>query len=272
MMSQSVRRWLFGAGAIAVMGSAMLAQTGTAGAASATQSEHQSPGQHASAAAYEPAKRVLKFGDHGALVKRLQRRLTNLHYYLAKIDGNLGQNTIEAVWAFMSVQGTKLTANNTNSVSLRMQRQLVHPRLPKVLIKNGPSERVEVNQNDEVLVLYRHSKPVLITHVSSGGGYTYPCPPPGSGTCGPAITPDGNYHFYAFNSGWLKVPLGTMYNPAWFTPGFAVHGDIPVPWYPASHGCIRVWMDVANVFHYRITIGGKHATPIYVRGKAPYYL
>jgi hypothetical protein len=270
-MSQSVRRWLFGAGAIAVMGSAMLAQTGTAGASSRMQSRPQFS-HMASAAAYEPAKRVLVFGDHGPLVKRLQRRLTNLHYYLGKIDGNLGQNTIEAVWAFMSVQGTKLTAKNTNSVSLRMQRQLVNPKLPKVLIKHGPSERVEVNQNDEVLVLYRHNKPVLITHVSSGGGYYYPCPPPGSGTCGPAITPDGNYRFYAYNNGWLKVPLGAMYNPAWFYPGYAVHGDIPVPWYPASHGCIRVWMDVAKVFHFRITIGGKHATKIYIRGKAPYYL
>jgi len=31
-------------------------------------------------------------------------------------------------------------------------------------------------------------------------------------------------------------------------------------------------MDAAAWFHKDVTIGGKHATRIYVRGKAPYYL
>jgi peptidoglycan hydrolase-like protein with peptidoglycan-binding domain len=275
-MRQSVRSWLFGAGAIAVMGGMVLAQSGTASAAQARPSG-QSASARPAAAAYEPAKRVLHMGDSGPLVKRLQRRLANLHYYPGPIDGKFGQDTIEAVWAFMSAQGTKLTPNNTNEVSLRMQRQLVHPKAPKVLIKHGPKDRVEVNQNDQVLVLYHNNKPELITHVSTGGGYTYPCPGDPSETCGPAVTPDSPpghpYHALWFYHGWLTVPLGTMYNPVFFIgSAYAIHGDIPVPWYPASHGCIRVWMDIANFFHNKVTVGGKHATAIYVKGKAPYYL
>ncbi len=75
-------------------------------------------------------------------------------------------------------------------------------------------------------------------------------------------------------SGWLiQVPLGTMYNPVFFIgTAYAIHGDIPVPWYPASHGCVRIWMDAATWFHNDLSIGGSHPTHIYIRGTAPYYL
>jgi hypothetical protein len=59
----------------------------------------------------------------------------------------------------------------------------------------------------------------------------------------------------------------------WIDPaaGVAIHGDLSVPWYPASHACIRIWMDAATWFYKDLTIGGKHATPVYVRGTAPAY-
>ena len=53
-------------------------------------------------------------------------------------------------------------------------------------------------------------------HVSTGGGYTYPCPGDPGATCGPAITPDGDFTALSFAPGWIKVPLGTMYNPLFF--------------------------------------------------------
>jgi L,D-transpeptidase catalytic domain/Putative peptidoglycan binding domain len=266
MMSQSVRRWLFGAGAIAVIGGTVLAQTGTA---SAAQISNAAPHltSHPTVAGYEPAKRVLRMGDHGPLVKRLQRRLRNLHYYPGPADGKFGQDTIEAVWAFMSAQGTKLTAKNSDEVSLKMQAQLVNPKLPKVLIKHGPANRVEINQNDELLVLYKHNKPVLMAHVSTGAGCViYP---------GCWYTPNGNYTTYAYTPGWVKSNLcptaaGCMFNPVWWASGYAIHGDPSVPYYPDSHGCVRVWMDISYFFHKLVHIGGKHATPVYIRGTAPY--
>jgi peptidoglycan hydrolase-like protein with peptidoglycan-binding domain len=266
-MRQSVRRWLFGVSTIAVVGGTVLAQTGSAGAAQARQNGHQGVKHAASAPAYEPAKRVLCYGAHGALVKRLQRRLLNLHYYPGKVDGEFGPDTQEAVWAFMSAQGTALTSSNTNCVSLKMQKQLVAPKPPKVLIKHGPAERVEINQNDELLVVYHHNKPVLMAHVSTGAGCAI--------YAGCWYTPDGNYSTYAYTPGWVQSTLcptaaGCMYNPVWWYPGYAVHGDEQVPYYPASHGCVRVWMDISYFFHDLVHIGGKHATPVYIRGTAPY--
>jgi len=200
----------------------------------------------------------------------VQRRLNQLGYYAGPVDGQYGADLEEAVWAFKEVQGLKMNAYTNSVITYAFRKALVDPKAPKVLVPKGAANRVEINQNIQVLVLYKKNKPVLILHVSTGGGYSF-CDP-GGGCGNVAITPNGNYTAYGFNSGWLQVPLGTMYNPVWFTPGFAIHGDIPVPWYPASHGCVRIWMDAATWFYKDLTIGGPHATHIYVRGKAPYYL
>jgi peptidoglycan hydrolase-like protein with peptidoglycan-binding domain len=272
-MRQEVRRWLLRAGAVGAVGAAIAAGQGAAGA-SATRPTQVTA---AAAAAYKPPGKPLYFGEKGAAVRSVQRRLAQLHYYLGKIDGNYGQNTIEAAWAFREVQG--LPMNDTTGaqpINRAFEKALVHPKQPYVLIKHPPATRIEVNLKHQVLVLYKKGKVALITHVSSGGGYYFcnPPPPKSDGSCSYAVTPDGNFYAYSFQSGWITVPLGTMYNPIWVDPaaGVAIHGDIPVPWDPVSHGCIRVWIDIANKLHTMINIGGKHPTPVYVRGKAPYIL
>jgi len=270
-MRQSVRRWLFSAGAVAAVGVAVCGQLGTASAARVVRADHDvstARSAGAATAAYKPPSQNFSFGASGPAVRSVQRRLNQLHYYAGPADGKYGQDTAEAVWAFKEAQGLPMNAATNTLVTRAFRKDLVHPRAPKVLVPKGGRNRIEVNQNDELLVLYRHNKVKLILHVSSGGGYYY-CSPHGGG-CGTAITPDGNYTAYAFTPGWVTVPLGTMYNPVWFSPGYAIHGDIPVPWYPASHGCVRIWMDAANWFHKDVTIGGRHATRIYIRGKAPY--
>jgi peptidoglycan hydrolase-like protein with peptidoglycan-binding domain len=287
-MRQSVRRWLFGAGAVAVVGASVCGQLGTASAARLGTADHKAMTVRAARvvtvdheaatvpaakAAYVPPSQNFDFGAHGAAVRSVQRRLNQLHYYAGRADGQYGQNTAEAVWAFKEAQGLPMNAATNTLVTRAFRRALIHPRAPRVLVRRGGANRIEINQNDELLVQYRHNKVFLILHVSSGGGYTYPCAGDPSATCGPAITPDGNYTANWFHRGWLTVPLGTMYNPVFFIGGaYAIHGDVPVPWYPASHGCVRIWMDAANWFHKEISIGGAHPTPIYVRGKAPYYL
>ena len=141
-----------------------------------------------------------------------------------------------------------------------MQQALARPRLPRVLVPGGGGTRIEVNLPAEVLVLYAHHQVQLITHISAGGGYYYRCP--GGGTCGPALTPDGNYRARLFVAGWLRVALGRMYNPVFFIgTNFAIHGDVPIPLKPASHGCVRVPVDVAKraVPAGQDQPGGRHA-------------
>jgi lipoprotein-anchoring transpeptidase ErfK/SrfK len=259
-------RWLFCAGAVAAAG-ALLASQGAAVAAPA-----HSAGLSAAGAAYKPPSKPLYFGETGAAVKSVQRRLAQLHYYPGPIDGSYGQDTIEAAWAFREVQGLPMNeSTGAEPINRAFEHALIHPINPYVLIKHGPPTRVEVNLKRQVLVLYKDDKVALIAHVSTGGDY-YFCNPPGNTDCGYAVTPDGNFTALSFQSGWIKVPLGTMYNPVWisYQDGVAIHGDEPVPWYPVSHGCIRVWLDIADIFHNMITVGGRHATPVYVRGIAPY--
>src|SRR5262245_55537543 len=229
-MRQAGRRWLVGAGAAAAVGAAVISQVGTAGAATAATAGRATPAhaatvahQSASQPGYVPTGHIIRYGSHGPAVRALQKRLNQLHYYSGKPDGQFGQNTLEAVWAFKEVQHLG-TTHDPNDVSVAMQRRMVHPWQPRKLKPHGGSQRIEVNQNIQVLVLYNHNKPELISHVSTGGRYTYPCPH-GGGTCGPAITPDGDYWAHWFAKGWLTVPLGQMYNPVFFIGGaYAIHG------------------------------------------------
>jgi peptidoglycan hydrolase-like protein with peptidoglycan-binding domain len=273
-MRQSVRRWLFSAGAVAAVGAMAAGQAGMAGAAQASPAGRATVGNPAASAttatsgAYVPPNHPLYFGESGPAVKSVQQRLAQLKYYVGPIDGEYGQDTIEAAWAFREVQGLPMNeTTGSEPIDSAFEHDLISPRAPKVLVPKGPANRIEVNQNDEVLVLYKNDKPEIILHVSTGGGY-YFC---SQGSCSTAITPDGNFTAASFSSGWVTVPLGTMYNPIWLSiPGYAIHGDIPVPWYPASHGCIRIWMDAAAWFYKYVSIGGAHPEHVYIRGVAPY--
>jgi lipoprotein-anchoring transpeptidase ErfK/SrfK len=270
-MRQSVRRWMFGAGTVAVVATAAFGQAGVAGAAQVAAAGHQ--GRAAAGSPYVPPTAPLYFGQQGAAVRSVQRRLAQLHYYPGPIDGKYGNDTLEAAWAFREVQGLRLN-NRTAAqpITRAFEHALVYPKKPWVLKKSGGASRIEINQNIQVLVLYRHDRPFLIVHISSGGRYYYPCPGDPTATCGPAVTPDGNYKALWYHQGRLTVPLGFMTNPVFFIGGaYAIHGGDAVPWYPASHGCVRLYSDVVNWFHKDVRIGGRHPTPIYIRGTAPEY-
>jgi hypothetical protein len=255
-MGRAVRRWLLGLGVL-IMGGALLAQAGVASASPAAGTRAVAAAR-AAAAVYVPPGQVLALGMHGTAVRNMQARLAALKYYPGKIDGQFGLDTLEAVWAFKEVQGFPINFANQDVVSIAVERRLVHPRAPKVLVPGGGSMRVEVNMGNETLVLYNRNKVELISHVSTGAGCL-----PGQG-CG-WITPTGNYHALGYTNGWIQVPLGQMYNSVWFIGEvFAIHGELDssVPFYPASHGCVRIPFDIANFFHTLIRVPG---TPIYIR-------
>jgi len=265
-MGYGARRWLVGLGAAAVAATSVIGQAGTAWAATAGTA---AAGTHA-ARSVSASGGYLHLGSQGPAVKALQRRLTALHYYLGKIDGQFGWNTMEAVWAFKEVQFGKRTPPKPDIVGSLMWRQLKHPKLPRAHRPHGGAWRVEVNKNIEVLVVYKHDKITLISHVSTAA-YSRP---DGTGW----ITPDGRYRAREYIAG--PVPDSTfggfMYNPVFFIGrSYAIHG-MPdptstfsydgVPLNPASHGCVRIPMDVSVVFHNHVRIGFAHGTPIYIYG------
>jgi hypothetical protein len=227
-------------------GVALLASPGVALATTAT------PAVRVASERTEP---VLSPGSSGSAVRRLQRRLNTLHYYTGSTDGSFGSGTEEAVWAFQEVQGIPATG----VVASQTWRALARPRSPRALVPRGGAERIEVNLGRDYLVVYHHNRPVLISHISPGGRY-YFC---SQGSCSYAITPVGNFHTLSFMSGWVQVPLGEMYNPVFFIgTAFAIHGETYVPLAPVSHGCVRIPMDVAQVFHKLVRTPG---TPVYIR-------
>ena len=253
-------------GTLVVLAAAALLQAGMAQAAIPWPAGHRA-GVREQTWIPAPATGALRPGMQGAAVRRLQQRLAQLRYYPGQVSGRFGTDTLEAVWAFKEVQGLPTTAG-ADEVGPAMQRALASPRPPQVLVPGGGHTRIEVNLPLEVLVLYAHDQVQLISHISAGGGYYYRCS--GGRTCGPALTPDGNYRAHLFEPGWLDVPLGRMYNPVFFIgTNFAIHGDIPIPLKPASHGCVRVPVDVANVLYKQIRISQDGGTRIYIRGHAP---
>jgi len=209
-------------------------------------------------AAYAPPKRDLAPGMTGADVKALQQRLSALKYYAGSTDGQFGTDTQAAIWAFQEINGITVTG----VVDAATKRALVYPKTYKSPSYPGKrATRVEVSQALEVLVLFDNDKIELISHVSSGGGYYYNC---GSYGCSQAVTPNGTYNTTVFMPGWVQVPLGEMYNPVFFiSTVFAIHGDTYVPAGPASHGCVRVPMDVSYIFYKMVKAPG---TQVHVYG------
>jgi lipoprotein-anchoring transpeptidase ErfK/SrfK len=146
----------------------------------------------------------------------------------------------------------------TGVIGKRMDWRLAHPSAPRPLIRNGAPLRVEVDLRHEVLYVYHHGQIVLISHISSGGGYYY-C---SAGSCSRAITPTGNFHTQWRVHGWHAAPLGLLYNPVFFYGGFAIHGDTDVPLQPVSHGCVRIPMDTARFFPGLVP---REGIPVYIR-------
>lgn len=250
------------AAAIAVAGgvaqSASAAPSTFAKPAAVTITTSQTATTSVAAPAYTPPTRNLASGMRGADVKALQQRLASLKYYPGTIDGDFGGNTQAALWAFQEINRVPVTG----VVDTATKWALVHPRSYVSPYYRGKSTtRVEVSQALEVLVLYRNNVIQLISHVSSGGGYYYSC---GYGCTARATTPNGTYRTTYYMSGWVKVPLGAMYNPVFFiSTVYAIHGDTYVPKGPASHGCIRVPMFIAAFFHNLVKTPG---TQVHVYG------
>ena len=168
----------------------------------------------------------LAVGARGVIVAHLGAALRRLHYaapFGTSFDGRM----LDAVYAFQKVQG--LPRNGL--VDARVWSRLADPRTP-VPRHTQPASHLEVNKGRQVLYVVRRSRVALIVPVSTGSG-------------GAHFTPVGRFAIYRKVVGFDPSPLGTLFDPMYFTGGYAIHGNPSVPPYPASHGCVRVPMWVA---------------------------
>ena len=166
-------------------------------------------------------------------VRALEERLAALHYAI-RVDGHLGSEDVEAIYAFQKVEGLPRTGALTPDL------------LRRVYAAHTPAARyggdhVEVDKRRQVLFLVRGGKVSLVVATSTGAT---------------GNTPLGLFHVYRKVSGFDWV----LYYPSYFIGGFAVHGYPDVPPYPASHGCARIPMWIAQTVYAQIPYG----SPVYV--------
>ena len=104
-------------------------------------------------------------------------------------------------------------------------------------------------------MLFENGEARVISHVSSGAGVEW-CDvveidlddgtTEEKGICGISTTPGAVYHFQRKVNGWRNAKLGRLYQPVYFNYGIAIHGAGNVPAYPASRGCVRHPMHIAE--------------------------
>lgn len=178
----------------------------------------------------------LTVGLRSVAVAQLGNQLRRLHYaapYGLSFDGRM----VDAVYAFQKVNGLP----RTGVVDSRFWRALSSPRVARPRFPS-PAAHLEVNKNLQVLFVVRNTGVALIVPISTAGI-------PGT------FTPVGRFAVYRKVVGFDPSPLGTLYDPLYFTGGYAIHGNPSVPPYPASHGCVRVPMWVAPYLYRTVPYG-----------------
>lgn len=170
-------------------------------------------------------------GDTGPVVVTLQRRLSDLGYWLGSADGTYGHLTTQAVLALQKAAG--------------LGRDGVYgPATRRALLAGvRPASRVggtgvEIDKARQLLLVVRGGAVTRILNTSTGTGTTYVS----EGEERLAVTPSGTFSVFRVVDGSDEGPLGALWRPRYFNGGIAVHGYTSVPAYPASHGCARVSM------------------------------
>jgi peptidoglycan hydrolase-like protein with peptidoglycan-binding domain len=195
-------------------------------------------------------------GTTSEVVLAYEQRLKSLQFDPGEVDGEFDQATRYAVEALEKLAG--LPRNGRIGPAERLYLMAFKYPAPLTGI-DREAKRVEIDLDRQLLTVYSHHLVVLITTTSTGDG-DYFCG--GDDGCQYAITPAGKYAFTWRYPGWRQGKLGRLYNPVYFNGGIAVHGYSSVPTEPASHGCARIPMHVAEYFP-SLVDGGD---PVYVIG------
>jgi lipoprotein-anchoring transpeptidase ErfK/SrfK len=204
-------------------------------------------------------------GDSGDIVRAYQQRFVDVHFDPGPVDGKYGSGMTYAVHALQKIMGVA----RTGRIGPVEAAALATFQYPQPLQPTGEANRTEIDITKQVITLYENYQVRLITTTSSGSGedycYSTPRVNPTRRVCEYANTPSGRFTYREYRDGWDKSPLGQLYNPFYFNGGIAVHGYQSVPTSPASHGCTRIPMHIAEYFHTLVKVGD----PVYVFGGTP---
>ena len=188
-------------------------------------------------------------GSDPAVVTAFEQRLVDLKLDPGPVDGIYDQKTTYAVQAIEKMgglpRGGRIGAAEATLLANFQYATPLHP--------DAEPNRTEIDVTKQVITLYENYQVRLITTTSTASGqsfcYNTPKRAPTQHICEVATTPSGRYAYYLFRLGVDNGDLGGLYNPYYFSKGRAIHGYDSVPTEPASHGCARIPMHIAEYWH-----------------------
>jgi Putative peptidoglycan binding domain/L,D-transpeptidase catalytic domain len=157
----------------------------------------------------------LSIGSRGPAVRLLERRLRALRYVLRGANGYFGDDTRDALMAYQKVEGIARTGTATDAAWRHLAS--ARPYDP-----SAGGDYIEISKSKQLLVEVRDGKARRVIHTSTGVT---------------GNTPVGRWRVYRKDPGFNAIG---MYYSLYFLRGFAIHGYVSVPPFPASHGCARL--------------------------------
>ena len=157
----------------------------------------------------------------------VEQRLSDLGYWITKVDGKSDDSTRQAILAFQKVERRKRTGV-LSAADMELLKTATRPT-PK--FASGPAH-VEVDIGRQVLFYVGDDGTVKhILAVSTGSEKKYF----DDNQWQTAHTTRGNFKVQWKYNGVRKASLGDLYYPSYFNGGIAVHGSPSIPAFPASH-------------------------------------
>ena len=185
--------------------------------------------------------RTLSVGSTGPDVLALRARLQQLRVHVPAPSTTFGSELNDSVIAFQKGRGLE----RTGIVDDATWRALSLDTVPLPRYRGGGTH-IEVSKSRQILMVVHDGQTVWYVPVSSGAG---------------GITPVGNYHILwkaLSTTTWLGPAI--LYRTMTFHTNYAIHGFSSVPSYPASHGCVRIPIWLADWLYQQSDVG----EPVYV--------
>jgi hypothetical protein len=171
------------------------------------------------------AWRRVAVGTKGTYAHIVLQRLAALHFRVPGMAWSISTEAGDSIVAFQKAYGLPRTYVFDGDD----WRKLDTARLIKVR-HTSPATHIEIDKTRQILMIVKAGKPYGIIAVSTGAT---------------GNTPVGRFHILwkaPSTSTWLGS--ATLWRTMDFYRNFAMHGYPEVPPYPASHGCVRepVWV------------------------------
>jgi len=165
-------------------------------------------------------------GSSGARVRGLLTALSRLHIRVPSVGTTFNSQCADAVMAFQKAYRLPRTYVFDGDDWRKLDgARPVKPRY------SGPSTHIEVDKSRQILMVVKNGVVYGLIAVSTGAT---------------GNTPEGSFHIQQKHPYTTSGYGGILFRTMGFVGDFAIHGYAPVPPYPASHGCIREPMWVAD--------------------------